>query len=43
MQKGRVLEGWNILWEVLHSKVTGVGLSGVTLEAKYKSRRSGVC
>ena len=43
MKKAKVLEGWDILWEVIHSKVTGVGLNEVTLEAKYKSKRSGVC
>ena len=34
--------GWSIVWEVIHSKVKGIQLNGKTLEAIYKSKRSGV-
>ena len=45
MQKSKILEvfGWSINWEVVHSKVKGIQLNGTTLEAIYKSKRSGVC
>ena len=44
MQKSKILEvfGWSINWEVVHSKVKGIQLNGTTLEAIYKSKRSGV-
>ena len=45
VQKSKILEvfGWSINWEIVHSKVKGIQLNGTTLEAIYKSKRSGVC
>ena len=44
VQKSKLLDmlGWSIVWEVIHSKVKGIQLIGNTLEAIYKSKRSGV-
>lgn len=47
VQKSKILEAlgytWSIKWEVIHSKVKGIRLNGVTLEAVYKLKQSAVC
>jgi len=46
VQKSKILEAlgytWSIKWEVIHSKVKGIQLNGVILEAVYKLKHSAV-